>query len=189
MNRNVVETALGAVVLVIAAAFFYWAYTSSGQAQGSNGYPLVAKFDQIDGLDVGSDVRISGIKIGKVVAERLDPQTFRATVTFSVQNGIELPTDSSAAIVSASLLGGKYLSLTPGGDEKMLKPGGEITLTQSSINIEQLVGKYIFGGAGGSSGGSPPATGGDGKGGQGAPAGAAKEGGQGAPAAEGGLFK
>jgi phospholipid/cholesterol/gamma-HCH transport system substrate-binding protein len=177
MNRNVVETALGAVVLIVAALFFYWAYTRSGQAE-SNGYTLIAKFDQIDGLDTGADVRMSGIKIGKVLSERLDPESFRAVVTFSVQDNIKLPTDTSAAIVSASLLGGKYLQLTPGADEKVLKPGGEITLTQSSINIEQLVGKYIFGSQGSSSGapgGSPPASGG--------------KGGQGAPAGEGGLFK
>ncbi len=181
MNRNVVETALGAVVLVVAAIFFYWAYTRSGQGD-SGGYTLIAKFDQIDGLDPGSDVRISGIKIGKVLSEKLDPESFRAVVTFSVQDNVKLPDDSSAAIVSSSLLGGKYLQLSPGADEKMLKPGGEITLTQSSINIEQLVGKYIFGSQGSSSGGSSGGSGTGSTGGGGDAKGAA-------PAGEGGLFK
>ena len=74
------------------------------------------------------------------------PQTYRAQVTFSVRNGIELPSDSSAAIVSSGLLGGKYLSLVPGGDDRLLKDGDEITLTQSSVNLEDLIGRYIFSG-------------------------------------------
>ena len=97
----------------------------------------------------GGDVRLSGIKVGKVLSQELDPQTYRAQVTFSVRNGIELPSDSSAAIVSSGLLGGKYLSLVPGGDDRVLTDGGEITLTQSSVNLEDLIGRYIFSGQSG----------------------------------------
>ena len=104
------------------------------------------------GWTSGGDVRISGIKVGKVLGQELDPPTYRAQVTFSVRNGIELPADSSAAIVSSGLLGGKYLSLVPGGDDRLLKDGGEITLTQSSVNLEDLIGRYIFGGQAGRGG-------------------------------------
>ena len=144
MSRNILETILGAVVLAVAIGFLVWAYGRSS-AGDPGGYALRARFDRIDGLDVGGDVRISGIKVGKVLTAQLDPQTFRAEVTFSVRNGIELPADSSAAISSTSLLGGKYLSLVPGGDDKILKDGEEITLTQSSISFEDLIGRYIFG--------------------------------------------
>ena len=82
---------------------------------------------------------------GSVLGTQLDPKSYRALVRFSVAPNVELSRDSSAAIVSASLLGGKYLSLMPGGDVDLLKNGDEITLTQSSINLEELVGKYIFG--------------------------------------------
>ncbi|MFO1075047.1 MAG: outer membrane lipid asymmetry maintenance protein MlaD [Geminicoccaceae bacterium] len=150
MSRNLVETILGALVLAVAIGFLLWAYGRS-TAGDPGGYQLRAKFERVDGLEVGGDVRISGIKVGKVLAQQLDPQTFRAEITFSVRNGIELPADSSAAIASTSLLGGKYLSLVPGGDDKILGNGGEITLTQSSINLEDLVGRYIFG-QGGSQG-------------------------------------
>lgn len=143
MSRNVVESILGGVVLIVAIGFFGWAYGHS-TAGDPGGYQLSAKFERIDGLAMGADVRISGIKVGKVLEQKLDPETYRAEVRFSVMSGIELPTDSSAAIVSSGLLGGKYLALTPGGDEAMLKPGGEITITQSSVNIEDLIGKYIF---------------------------------------------
>lgn len=143
MSRNIVETVLGAVVLAVAVGFLFWAYGRSS-AGDPGGVALRAKFDRVDGLDVGGDVRISGIKVGQVLAQRLDPVSFRAEVTFSVQDGIEVPADSSAAIVSTSLLGGKYLALVPGGDERLLGEGGEITLTQSSVNFEDLIGRYIF---------------------------------------------
>ena len=155
MSRNLVETILGAVVLAVAIGFLIWAYGRSS-AGDPGGYQLKARFERVDGLDVGSDVRISGIKVGKVLAQQLDPQTFRAEVTFSVRNGIEMPADSSAAIASTSLLGGKYLSLAPGGDDKILGNGGEITLTQSSVNLEDLLGRYIFGQGGQQPGATAP---------------------------------
>ncbi len=145
MPRNLVETVLGAAVLAVALGFLAWAYGRS-DAGDPGGYNLHAKFDRVDGLDTGGDVRISGIKVGKVVGQELDPATYRAQVTFSVRNGIELPSDSSAAVVSSGLLGGKYLSLVPGGDDRLLKDGDEITLTQSAVNLEDLIGRYIFGG-------------------------------------------
>lgn len=154
MSRNVVETILGAVVLIVAIGFGAWAYGRSNLGD-VDGYTLRAKFDRADGLDVGADVRISGIKVGRVLAQSLDRETYRAEVVFSVRNGIELPADSSAAIMSASLLGGKFLSVVPGGDEKMLADGGEITLTQSSVNLEDLIGKFIYGSAGSGGGGTP----------------------------------
>jgi phospholipid/cholesterol/gamma-HCH transport system substrate-binding protein len=150
MSRNYVETLLGAAVLAVALGFLAWAYGRS-DAGDPGGYTLRAKFDRVDGLETGGDVRISGIKVGRVLAQELDPATFRAQVTFSIRNGIELPTDSSAAIVSSGLLGGKYLSVVPGGDDRILADGGEINITQSSVNLEDLIGRYIFGGQGGQS--------------------------------------
>jgi phospholipid/cholesterol/gamma-HCH transport system substrate-binding protein len=151
MSRNIVETVLGAVVLVVAVGFLVWAYGRS-DAGDPGGYALRAKFERVDGLDVGGDVRISGIKVGQVLGQRLDPVSFRAEDTFSVRQGIELPADSSAAVVSSGLLGGKYLALVPGGDDRALKDGDEITLTQSSVNLEDLIGRYIFSGQSGGQG-------------------------------------
>ena len=158
MSRNLVETLLGAAVLAVALGFLAWAYGRS-DAGDPGGYTLRAKFDRIDGLDAGGDVRISGIKVGQVLGQELDAATYRAQVTFSVRNGVELPADSSAAIVSSGLLGGKYLSIVPGGDDRLLKDGEEITLTQSSVNLEDLIGRYIFSGQSGQSGqdGADPA--------------------------------
>jgi phospholipid/cholesterol/gamma-HCH transport system substrate-binding protein len=156
MRRNLLETLLGAIVLVVAGGFLIFAYRSS-QIRESDGYELRARFDRVDGLERGADVRISGIKVGTVVDQTLDPQTFRAEVRFTLPDDIQLPLDSSAAVVSNGLLGGKYLSLVPGGDVEMLEPGDEITLTQSAINLEDLVGHMIFGQSSGGSGAPPGA--------------------------------
>jgi len=100
--------------------------------------------DDLGGLAVGDDVRIGGVKVGNVNQERLDPESFQAVVGLSVRNDIRLPKDSAAIVTSESLLGGKYLSLQPGGDETMLQPGQTITITQSSVSLEELLGKFIF---------------------------------------------
>lgn len=142
-RRNVGEVLAGAAVIAVALGFLGYAVANTGRG-GGGGYPMHAQFNRIDGLAVGSDVRMAGVKIGRVTATSLDPQTYQARVTFTVAGDVKLPMDSSAAIVSDGLLGGKYLSLEPGGDEKMISPGGAMTITQSSISIEQLLGKFIF---------------------------------------------
>ncbi len=121
-RRNAAEVLSGAVVLLVAAGFLGYAVAHSGRSAAA-GYSLTAKFDHIDGLPVGSDVRMAGVKVGGILAERIDPQSYLAVVTFSVRDGLELPKDSSAAVTSDSLLGGKYLSLSPGADTTMLRPG------------------------------------------------------------------
>lgn len=143
VRRSVVEVLTGAAVLLVAAGFLGYAVAHSGRTTAS-GYPLYAKFDHIDGLTVGSDVRLAGVKIGTVNSERIDPESFQAVVEFSVRDGIKLPKDSAAIITSESLLGGKYLSLQPGGDEAMLQPGQTVTITQGSVSLEELLGKFIF---------------------------------------------
>lgn len=148
MTRNFLETILGAVVLAVAIAFFYYAYQSN-QSSGNEGYDLLAQFNRVDGLDNGADVRIGGIKVGSVTAQVLDPETYQAKVSFTVQDNVELPYDTSAAIMSDGLLGGKYLSLEPGGDIDMLEAGDEITITQSSVRLEDLIGQLIYSGGSG----------------------------------------
>lgn len=149
MNRNIVETIVGAAVLIIAVVFVTFALKSGGQTDGLDGYKLKAAFDSIDGLSTGSDVRISGMKVGTVTNQKLDEKSYQAVITFTVSKTVELPADSSAKIVSAGLLGGKYLSLVPGADDVMLEDGESIEYTQSSVSIEELIGKFAFGSVGG----------------------------------------
>jgi phospholipid/cholesterol/gamma-HCH transport system substrate-binding protein len=147
-QRKASDLLAGAVVLAVAVGFLGYAMGHTGRGIGG-GYTLHAQFDRIDGLTLGADVRVAGVKVGSVASSHIDPQTFRAVVDFTVADTIKLPKDSSAVITSDGLLGGKYLSLEPGGDTINVAPGGTITLTQSSISIEQLLGKFIFNGVSG----------------------------------------
>jgi phospholipid/cholesterol/gamma-HCH transport system substrate-binding protein len=143
VRRSFAELASGGAVLLVAAGFLAYAVAHTGRG-GTSGYTLHARFDHIDGLNVGSEVRVAGVKIGSVEQESIDPKTYLADVSFSVQDDVRLPTDSSAEVTSDGLLGGKYLSLSPGGAEKMIPSGGTVTITQSSVSLEQLLGKFIF---------------------------------------------
>lgn len=147
MNRNVFETLLGAVVLLVAGLFLSLAY-KLGNVQSENGYHVKAKFERVDGLNLGSDVRVSGLKVGSVVSQAIDPESYLAVITFAIKDDVKLPKDSTAEIISDGLLGGKYVALVPGSDEEMLKDGDAIEFTQSSVSIEQLIGKFVFGSAG-----------------------------------------
>jgi phospholipid/cholesterol/gamma-HCH transport system substrate-binding protein len=143
MSRNTIETVLGAVVLVVAALFLFFAYTTS-QVRAVPGYQVTADFDRIDGIRDGSDVRISGIKVGSVIGETLDPKTFLVTVRMSIAPQYKLPEDTVAEIVSSSLLGDKYMALVPGGSDKIIPAGGRIKYTQAPASLENLIGQMIY---------------------------------------------
>jgi phospholipid/cholesterol/gamma-HCH transport system substrate-binding protein len=148
MSSNVIETVMGAVVLVVAALFLFFAYSTS-QVRSVSGYPVTAQFQSIDGVRDGTDVRIGGVKVGSVVAEQLDPKTFLATVKMTISPQYKLPDDTVAEIISSSLLGDKYMSLVPGGSDKDIPPGGQIKYTQAPVSLENLIGQMIFSQPGG----------------------------------------
>ncbi|MGG5818278.1 outer membrane lipid asymmetry maintenance protein MlaD [Falsiroseomonas sp. HW251] len=144
-GRSIAEVAAGAVVLAVAAVFLVFAITNSGRSGVSGtGLTLRAKFDSIAGLAPGADVRIAGVKVGSVLDQRIDPQTFLAVLTLRLDGNLRIPSDSSAEIASEGLLGGRYVSIVPGGAERILGQGGEITITQSSVSLESLLGRFIF---------------------------------------------
>ncbi|HLW28452.1 MAG TPA: outer membrane lipid asymmetry maintenance protein MlaD [Kiloniellales bacterium] len=155
MRKHVVETVLGAVVLVVAIGFIFFAYSATDLGPSTNGYEVEAIFDDASGVRTGTEVRMSGVRIGSVVAYDLDPDTFEAVVTLSIRDGIGLPKDTSARILPDGLLGGTFVSLSPGGDLEDIPPGGRITYTQGSINLMDLLGRFVFsGGSGGEDGGN-----------------------------------
>lgn len=143
-KRSIAEIAAGAGVLLVALGFLGYAVLHGGRAPQMDGQALSAEFDRVDGLNAGSDVKIAGVKVGSVVSMRIDPQSFQAQVTMRVQPGLRLPTDTSAEVQSEGLLGGKYISLVPGGSERLLGDGGRITETQGSVSLESLLGRFIF---------------------------------------------
>lgn len=145
MNRSLLETITGAFVLGVAAWFlFFFLEHNTGISVNGDYYSLQAKFNNADGVSVGTPVRISGIKVGVITSERIDLNSYMAVVNFSINKNIKVPSDSIAKISSEGLIGGKYLELVPGGDDSMLPSGGEIQYTQSSVNLETLIGKMIF---------------------------------------------
>jgi len=145
-GRNLAEVLAGLAVIAVTALFLGYALTTSGRVGGAatSGLTLSAKFDRIDGLGQGADVRIAGVRVGSVTAQRIDPVTFLAVLTLSVDGGLRLPEDTSAEITSESLLGGKYVALVPGGADRLLRDGGELTITQSAVSLESLLGRFIF---------------------------------------------
>ncbi|MBL8630861.1 MAG: outer membrane lipid asymmetry maintenance protein MlaD, partial [Rhodospirillaceae bacterium] len=143
MKRNPIETVLGAVVLLIAGMFLAFAY-STADIQAITGYSVSANFLKVGGLQTGSDVRISGIRVGTVTKQSLDPETFQAKVTMSISGTVKLPEDTEAAIVSDGLLGGKYVNLIPGKAPQIVADGGKIGKTRDFQSVEDLVGEIIF---------------------------------------------
>jgi phospholipid/cholesterol/gamma-HCH transport system substrate-binding protein len=125
----------------------YFAYANTNAANLS-GYDVSAKFQRVDGLNVGTDVRLSGIKVGTVSALMLDPKTYQATVHLSIKNDVKLPEDSSIMVTSTGLLGNSYLSISPGGSDDMIAPGGSIQNTQGSVDLMSLIGRFVGGSSG-----------------------------------------
>ena len=142
MGRNAVETILGAMVLAVAGMFVFFAY-GTAQVKAVTGYEISANFFKIGGLTAGSDVRINGIKVGAVKANRLDPKTFDAVVEMSISAAVRVPNNSTASIGSEGIVGGKYIRIEPGNAKDMLKPGGRILKTKDFRSLEDQVGEII----------------------------------------------
>ena len=143
MHRNTLETVMGAIVLLAAAGFVTLAYEAA-DVKGSGGYEIAAEFGSTGGLLVGDDVRISGIKVGQITAQHLDPITYVAKVSMAIEPTIKIPSDSSARITAASLLGGNYLELMPGAATDTLGAGAVIYDTRDPISLSDLLGKAVF---------------------------------------------
>lgn len=142
-NNNYFEIIVGTFVLASALFFFFSSFQNS-KVSSNKGYNIIAKFDNIDGLAQGSDIKISGVKVGSVESQSLDEKSYRATLKLRIDDHVKLSSDSSAKISSEGLLGSKYLAIEPGADNEILKEGDEIQFTQSSVNLEDLLGKFIF---------------------------------------------
>jgi phospholipid/cholesterol/gamma-HCH transport system substrate-binding protein len=151
MNRNMLETVMGALVLGVALIFLAFAYSSAG-IRTVSGYELTAKFDHPDGVKPGTDVRISGVKVGTVTSIVLDPKTFQADVRMTIDGAYKLPVDSEAVIASPSLLGDNIMSLVPGNDDKDIEPGGRINKTESPTSLLSLLSQGLFSAGGGGGG-------------------------------------
>ena len=146
MKQSKLELLVGGFVLLGLAAIIYLTIKlGAGSLAGGERYVLEARFDNASGLNVGGSVHVAGVPVGRVDSIRVEPSDFSAIVSMSVLSGLHLPTDSMASIKTTGLIGDKFISLSPGADETSLKPGERITMTESSVDIESLIGKMAFG--------------------------------------------
>ena len=146
MRESPAEVITGGAVLLLAAGFLAYMVQVSGAVERSAGYELVANFRSAEGISVGTDVRLAGVKVGSVTALDLNPETFRADLVITLRDGIVVPADSSLAVASEGLLGGSYMEIVPGGSFENLEPGGMFTDTQGAVSLLTLLLRYVGGG-------------------------------------------
>jgi len=154
MNSTKFETLVGAIVILAAFGFFIFAAKATGFGGTSGGYHISAQFDNVDGVAIGSDVRVAGIKVGTVVGQHLDPKSYQAQIDMVLQPQVQLADDTSAKITSEGLLGSKFVALDPGGSDTTLKEGSIISYTQGAVDIWSLISQAMF-----SKSGSSPTAG------------------------------
>ncbi len=147
MRENLGEVLVGAAVVAVAAGFLFYTASTTGYGTGAGGsYAVHASFRSVEGVQLGTDVRLAGVKIGTVTGLQLDKDTFRANAELSLDKGIEIPDDSSAVISSEGLLGGNFVEIMPGGSLDALADGAEIIDTQGSVSLISLLLKFVSGG-------------------------------------------
>ncbi len=142
VREHLVEAAIGLLVVLAAIGFVLFAAGRTGGAGGDT-IRVKALFPAANGISVGTDVRIAGLKVGSVAEQTLDPETYQAEVTLALDRTVPIPEDSSAAITSESLLGGSFVALIPGGSQAPLKDNSRILETQGSVDMMSLVGSVI----------------------------------------------
>lgn len=146
MSHSATEITVGGAVLAAALAFGAYTIQTTGFSFGSAGYDLTASFRSIEGVSVGTDVRLAGVKVGTVTEVALNTETYRADTTITVTDGVLIPDDSAIVIASEGLLGGNYVDISPGGSLDYFQAGDEIEDTQGSVSLLTLLLKYVGGG-------------------------------------------
>ena len=145
ISKNMAETVVGAIVLGIAIIFavFLWRFSDIGFGTGQ--YTVDAKFRSAEGITVGTDVRLAGVKIGSVSNLSLDPQTFQAIARLSIKPEYQMPDDSAAILSSEGLLGGRFVEILPGGSYELMEDGSEFSETQGAVSFISLLMKFVTG--------------------------------------------
>lgn len=150
-RETLVEALVGLAVVLFAIWFVSFAWGRAGGGRASGAYSVSALFPSAAGVDVGTDVKVAGLKIGSVTAQTLDPASYEVKLVMALDPTVKLPSDSSAAVTSEGLLGGTNVTLTPGGSPTMLKNGDTIADTQGAIDMMGLIGQFVNGRSGGGS--------------------------------------
>ena len=142
MNKGMLETVAGLIVIIIAISFVY--FSLSKVSFDSKGKVIFAEFGDVGGIKIGDDVKISGITIGEVTDNKLDQESYLAKTRLSIMEDILLPEDTIARISSSSLLGGQYVELIPGVSDNILNSGDTIYNTRDAVSLTDLLGQAVF---------------------------------------------
>ena len=140
--KHTIETIVGLLILTLTIYLSFFAYTY--QKMDRNFYLLKASFQDATGIIKGSQVLISGVEVGRVKELDLNTKTFDAVVSLEIEKDVSLPVDTKASIMSSGLLGGKFINIEPGIEEKLLSENSQISYTSSSVSFENLLGKLIY---------------------------------------------
>jgi phospholipid/cholesterol/gamma-HCH transport system substrate-binding protein len=144
-TSNTLETVVGAAVIAVAAGFLFYATSATGIRGGpSGGYKVIAEFDNAQGLSVGTDVRLAGVKIGTVTAFALNPENNFARAELTIDKSVSLTDDTAAKITSEGLLGGNFIAMDPGGSDTKLADGSVMSVTQGTVDIWSLISQAMF---------------------------------------------
>lgn len=143
LKENAGEALVGLLVVLLAIWFIFFAWGRTGGGQRAGAIHVTALFPNASGVNVGTDVRVAGLKIGTVTDQTLDTESYQVAVTLALDPKVKLPADSSAAITSEGLLGSTFIALLPGGDPAPLKDGDTIADTQGAIDLMAVVGQFI----------------------------------------------
>ncbi len=143
MMDSKVEAFVGFVVLVFAAGFLYWLFQANDVYVAGDSYEIVAEFRSAEGVGVGTEVRLAGIKVGSVYKMRLNPDNLKASVHMSVDSDIQLTTDTLFSVSTEGLLGGNYIDVSPGVEDAVIKPGEQVKFTQSHVDFLTLLAQFV----------------------------------------------
>ena len=147
MKKASIETAVGLFVLIgILCVGYLTVKLGKMEIMGKDYYSVNAQFDSVTGLKVGANVEMAGVPIGKVEAIALDSERQVARVRLKIQQSVVLTDDTIASVKTAGMIGDKYIKLSPGGSDLILKAGDTIIETESALDLEELISKYVFGG-------------------------------------------
>jgi phospholipid/cholesterol/gamma-HCH transport system substrate-binding protein len=148
MRESLFETLIGFLVVAVAAIFLFFSLQQRSEAAPADSYILKAKFNRVDGISPGSDVRLAGVKVGAVKEITLDPKTYKAVVNFTMRKGVQVPDDSTAQVLSDGLLGGSYLGIMVGGSPDFVPQGGTVEFTRGSVDLLTVLSEFAGSAAG-----------------------------------------
>lgn len=142
-KENAGEALVGLLVVLLAVWFVWFAWMRTGGGEKSGAIHVTALFPNAAGVNVGTDVRVAGLKIGSVTGQKLDTESYQVAITLALDPKVKIPADSSAAVTSEGLLGSTFIALLPGGETIPLKDGDRISDTQGAIDVMGMVGQFI----------------------------------------------